>query len=94
MQCATPCYACRMMIVAVRELRNNTSAVIDRVKGGDTVYLTSQGQRIARIEPIDAYLKPYLTRDDLMTIPKADPQLRVDLAALGSFDTDTVGQLR
>jgi len=82
-----------MMTVAVRELRNNTSAVINHVKGGDAVYLTSQGQRIARIEPVDAYLKPYLTRDELMAVPQADPQLRADLAALGSFETDTLGSL-
>jgi len=82
-----------MMAVAVRELRYNTSAVIDRVKSGDAVYLTSQGQRIARIMPVDAYLKPYLTRDELMALPQADAKMRLDLAALGSVETDTVGPL-
>jgi len=82
-----------MMAVAVRELRNNTSAVIDRVKAGDAVYLTSQGQRIAHIMPVDAYLKPYLTRDELMALPQADAKMRSDLAALGSVETDTVGPM-
>ena len=87
------CYDCRMMTVAVRELRNNTSAVIDRVKAGDAVYLTSQGSRIARIVPVDAFLKAYLTRDELLAVPQADAKLKADLAALGSVDTDTVGPL-
>jgi len=82
-----------MMTVAVRELRNNTAGVIDKVRAGEAVYLSSQGQRIARIEPVDPYLKPYLTRDELFAVPLADAKLTEDLAALGNVETDTVGPL-
>jgi len=82
-----------MMTVAVRELRNNTAAVIDHVRGGEAVFLTSNGMRIARIEPVDAYLKPYLTREEMLAMPQADAAMRADLEALGSADTDTVGPM-
>ena len=77
--------------VSVRELRNNTAAVVDRVRAGEQIFLTSRGQRVARIVPVDSYLKPYLTRDEVMAMPKADPGLRAQLKALGNEDTDTVG---
>jgi prevent-host-death family protein len=82
-----------MMLVAVRELRNDTASVIDKVRSGELVYLTSNGQRIARIEPVDPYLKPYLTRDEIVDMPKADASLGVDLAAMGTEETDTVGPM-
>ena len=82
-----------MTTVAVRDLRNNTAAVIDKVRAGERVYLTSNGQRIARIEPVDLYLKPYLTRDDVLAFPKADHGLLADLAAMGTEETDTVGPM-
>jgi len=80
-----------MMSVAVRELRNNTGAVIGRVRAGEAVYLTSNGRRIARIEPVDAELKPYMTREEFLAMPKADPGLRADLLAMGSDETDMIG---
>ena len=39
----------------------------------------------------DSNLKPYLTRDEVMAMPKADPGLRAELKAMGSEETDTVG---
>lgn len=82
------------MSVAVRELRNNTAAVVERVRKGEVVYLSVNGQRVARIDPVDAYLKPYLSRDEVMALPQADAGLRDDLAAMGSDDTDMVGPLK
>lgn len=38
--------------VAIRDLRNHTTGVIERVVRGEAVYLTRWGERIARIEPI------------------------------------------
>ena len=82
-----------MMTVAVRDLRNNTASVIDHVRAGEAVYLTSNGQRIARIEPVDPYLKPYMTREEFLAMPKADRGLLDDLKAMGCEETDTVGPM-
>ena len=38
--------------VSVRELRNHTKQVIERIEGGTTMYLTKHGERIATISPI------------------------------------------
>jgi prevent-host-death family protein len=75
-----------MMSVAVRELRNNTAAVMAKVRGGETVYLTSHGERIAKIVPVDPYLKPYLTPAEAMAFPKADFGLFAVITQDGDFD--------
>ena len=38
--------------VGIRDLRNNTSAVLDAVEAGDEVYLTKRGRRVAVILPL------------------------------------------
>lgn len=38
--------------VSIRELRNHTKSVIDRIEAGDSVYLTRRGERIATIAPL------------------------------------------
>ncbi len=40
------------MEVGVRELRNNLSRYLDRVRGGDEVVVTDRGRAIARVVPI------------------------------------------
>ncbi|QWF21700.1 type II toxin-antitoxin system prevent-host-death family antitoxin [Nocardioides sp. LMS-CY] len=35
----------------IRELRNHTSRVLEAVRAGDVVYLTSRGDRVAEIRP-------------------------------------------
>lgn len=48
--------------VGVRELRNNTSRVIERVAAGEEVYLTSHGRRIAVITPPAPVVHPQVAR--------------------------------
>lgn len=38
--------------VSVRDLRNHTKQVVERIEGGTTVYLTKNGERIATITPL------------------------------------------
>ena len=38
--------------VSVRELRNHTKQVIERIEDGTTMYLTKNGERIATIAPL------------------------------------------
>ncbi|MDR1833796.1 MAG: type II toxin-antitoxin system prevent-host-death family antitoxin [Propionibacteriaceae bacterium] len=82
-----------MAVVSARELRNRTADVVARVRAGETVYLTSRGQRVARIDPVDPYTQHYLTPAEVVAFPLADAALRSDLAALGDEASDTVGPL-
>ena len=42
------------MEVGVRELRNNLSRYLDRVRGGEAVVITDRGHAIARVLPLGA----------------------------------------
>jgi len=81
-----------METVPVRDLRNHTKDVIERVRLGGEVTLTANGKPIASIVPIREGRR-YLTRQDVVALPKADPALRADLAAMGDLATDTVGPI-
>ncbi|MDR1152270.1 MAG: type II toxin-antitoxin system prevent-host-death family antitoxin [Bifidobacteriaceae bacterium] len=80
-----------MIVVAVRDLRNRTSDVVAHVRAGESVILTSRGERVARIEPVDSHVRPYLSPREVMAFPRADAALRQDLASLGDESSDTVG---
>jgi prevent-host-death family protein len=43
-----------MRQVGVRELNQNTSQVIERVRRGETLEITERGRPVARIVPVDA----------------------------------------
>ena len=58
-----------MASVGVRELKQNASAVLRRVKAGESIEVTEHGQPVARIVPIGA-----LSRlDQLIVEGKATP---------------------
>jgi prevent-host-death family protein len=76
-----------MMTVSVRELRNNTASVVASVTAGEPVTLTSNGKPVARIEPVDPYLKPYMTWDEFVAMPKMDPGFLDELLAMRAEDT-------
>jgi prevent-host-death family protein len=72
------------MEIGVRELRNRTSWVIDRVRSGERVTLTVRGERIADIVPHEQrtrWLSGARLRDEL-TDRAADPGLTDELADL------------
>jgi len=75
----------------LRELRNNTSAVVRAVEEGQEVTLTNRGRPIARIVPIEREgwtRQPYMTPDDVAAIPQADPGLRRQLQALAEEEAE------
>jgi prevent-host-death family protein len=43
-----------MKTASVTEAKNGLSALLDRVKGGETVLITDRGVPVARIEPVHA----------------------------------------
>jgi len=75
----------------IRELRNNTTAVVRAVEEGHDVTLTNRGRPIARIVPIaqERWAKrPYMTADDVAAIPQADAGLRAQLRALADEEAE------
>jgi prevent-host-death family protein len=83
-----------MSAVPIRELRNHTAQVVDRVRDGEEVVLTSNGNPIATITPIRAK-KVWMSRSELLQIPQSDPALRGYLMSLAEQDTtDDLGPIR
>jgi len=75
----------------IRELRNNTSAVIRAVEEGQEVTLTNRGRPIARIMPIEGEAwrkRPHMNRDDVAAIPQADAGLRGQLRSLAEEEAE------
>jgi len=75
----------------IRELRNNTSAVVRAVEEGQEVTLTNRGRPIARIMPIEREgwtRRPSMSRDDVLAIPQADAGLRDQLRALADEESE------
>lgn len=63
-----------METVGVRELRQNASKVLDRVRAGETVGVTDRGRAVARITPEpnsewDALIESGLVRPPVSTKP-------------------------
>lgn len=78
------------MHVGVRELRNETARVIDAVRAGERVTLTSNGEPIADIVPHGGrrqWLSGDWLREQLKT-RAADPGLRDDLDELAGQTLD------
>jgi prevent-host-death family protein len=67
------------MDVGIRELRNNLSRYLDRVKAGETVTITEHGRPIARVEGIRS---GHRTLDEMIALGLA----RAPLAPKSSFD--------
>ncbi len=61
--------------VGVRELRQNLSRYLERVKDGETLTVTERGHEVARLVPSHAAVDPYylkLAEKYGATIPKRD----------------------
>ena len=78
--------------VSVRELRNDTGAVLRRVEAGETVVVRSNRRPVARIVPLlqrPTWVSGDLFFSEVLAHP-ADSGLRDDLAALAP---DTIDDL-
>lgn len=77
-------------VVASRELRNNTRALLDRVAAGETVTITVDGRPVAELHPVGARSR-WMSRDRFVRdvlANRADPGLAAELAALSDETTD------
>jgi prevent-host-death family protein len=85
-----------MSEVAVRDLRNHMAAVLEKVRGGETVTITVRGRPVARLEPVRSQRPTAIPNAELMAILRdisADPGLSDDLARLIDDTTDDLGDL-
>lgn len=57
-----------MSLVPVRELRNNTAAIIERARKGEAVTITVNGVPTATLLPVHPAKKAFLTRDELLAL--------------------------
>ena len=86
----TLCATMSHMQVDIRELRNQTSQVIDAVRAGERVALTVHGEAVADIVPHGQRAR-WLTGDYLwreLADRAADPALRDDLDRLAGQTLD------
>src|SRR4051812_10827494 len=76
--------------VSIRELRNNTAAVVAAVQAGESVTLTTHGQPIADIVPHRRRTRwlPGAWLGDQLAERQADPALRDDLDRLAGNTID------
>lgn len=79
-----------MTVVASRELRNQTRALLDRVDSGETITISVDGREVAELRPI-ARQRTWMKRADFVTrifAAQADPALRDELRELAPDDAD------
>ena len=71
-----------MKTATITEAKNKLSALIDRVKGGQTILILDRGVPVARLEPVAAYADPTgrlsrLERAGVIKIGAAPPPLEL-----------------
>ena len=80
-----------MVMIATRELRNDTAGVLRRVEAGEEVIITVNGKPVAQLTPLSAAERRWLPRHELarrLRSLQADPGLRDDLRRLAGETTD------
>lgn len=88
------CHTRSMASVAVRDLRNDTAGVLERVRRGEEVVITVRGVPAARLVPISGSARGPVSGSEFfgrLARVQADPGLLLDLERSGSDATDTVG---
>ena len=84
------CYDCRMTVVASRELRNNTRALLDRVNAGEVITISVDGREVAELRPVSR-TRRWMPRSEFVRriVPaQADAALRSELRDLSPDTTD------
>ena len=81
-----------MVEIPARELRNDVSAILRRVEGGESITVSVSGRPVARLMPLGSRPKsiPWAALVSVLGGISADPGLREDLAAALRDTTDDV----
>jgi prevent-host-death family protein len=80
-----------MVMIATRELRNDTAGVLRRVEAGEDVIITVNGKPVAQLTSLSPAPPSWLPRHELarrLRRLQADPGLRDDLRRLAGETTD------
>ena len=83
-----------MTEVPIRDLRNETSSLVQRALAGEEIVITIRGVPTAKLVPIPQGRRTSFPGTEFFSrLPRyqADPQLAADLRAMGSEETDVVG---
>lgn len=81
-----------MPLATSRDLRNHTSALLDRVRAGERVTVTVGGEPVAVLVPAVKARRTWLAKAELLPLfVQADAGLRRELAELG--DSDDLGPI-
>jgi prevent-host-death family protein len=86
-----------MTVVASRELRNDTAGLLRRVRAGEDVVITVNGEPVAQLTAVRPSRRRWLPKAELVArlrTAQADPGLRDDLARLAGDTTDDLGPVR
>ena len=84
-----------MANVPAREIRNNTAAVIQRVRDGEDITITSNGVAVAELVPIRTHKARSFTKGELRLVLmlQADAAMQADLDQLSGETTDDLDPL-
>jgi|DEB0MinimDraft_10_1074344.scaffolds.fasta_scaffold10276_4 prevent-host-death family protein len=83
-----------MTEVPIRDLRNETSVLVQRAQAGEDIVITVRGVPTARLVPIPQGRRTSFPGSEFFArLPsyQADSQMAADLRAMGSEETDVVG---
>ncbi|MBX3094041.1 MAG: type II toxin-antitoxin system prevent-host-death family antitoxin [Cryobacterium sp.] len=83
-----------MSFVAVRELRNNTAAVIERARSGEDVTITVNGVPVAKLVPVPPEKRAFLTTADLLALRPAKPITEPHPHDVWDDTTDDLGPIQ
>lgn len=82
-----------MALIPVRELRNNTAAVIERARSGEEVTITVNGVAAARLVAIQTGKREFLTTADLLAMRPDHPITEPHPHDLWDDTTDDLGPI-
>lgn len=83
-----------MSLVPVRELRNNTAAVIERVRSGEDVTITVNGVAAAKLVAVSPARREFLTTADLLAMRPDRPVTEPHPHDLWEDTTDELGPIQ
>lgn len=82
-----------MSLVPVRELRNNTAAIIERARLGEDVTITVNGVAAAKLVAIPTGKREFLTTADLLAMRPDHPVAEPHPHDLWDDTTDDLGPI-
>jgi prevent-host-death family protein len=82
-----------MSLVPVRELRNNTAAVLERARRGEDVTITVNGVATAKLVAIAPGRREFLTTADLLALRLDKPVTEPHPHDLWADTTDDLGPI-